>query len=176
MHSRYGSAKGTGPTAARTRPADGDGSVFARLGRGVVRHPWRVIGLWVVAAVAVIATSPGLPTTTSESSFLPKDYESIRAVNLQDRAFPQAGHVTSNAAIIVFARTDGGKLTSANSAKVAEIAKSLRAGGGQVRGDRPLARPPPGALRRRLRSPARRVDDQRAWVQPHLSSPPTPRR
>ena len=35
-------------------------------------------------------------------SFLPKSYESIRAANLQDKAFPQAGHVTASAAIIVF--------------------------------------------------------------------------
>jgi putative drug exporter of the RND superfamily len=60
----------------------------------VVHHPWLTILAWVVAAVAVIATSPGLPTTTNESSFLPKSYESIRAANLQDKAFPQAGHVT----------------------------------------------------------------------------------
>jgi RND superfamily putative drug exporter len=93
----------------------------------VVRHPWRVIALWVVAAVAVIATSPGLPTTTNESSFLPKDYESIRAASLQDKAFPQAGHVTASAAIIVFARRDGGRLTRADSAKVDQIASSLAA-------------------------------------------------
>ena len=91
----------------------------------MVRHPWRVIALWIVAAVAVIATSPGLPTTTNESSFLPKNYESIRAADLQDKAFPQTGHVTSAAAIIVFARADHGRLTSADSAKIATIAKSL---------------------------------------------------
>ena len=91
----------------------------------MVRHPWRVIALWIIAAVAVIATSPGLPTTSNESSFLPKSYESIRAADLQDKAFPQTGHVTSAAAIIVFARADHGRLTSADSAKVASIAKSL---------------------------------------------------
>lgn len=63
--------------------------MFARRGRGVVRHQWRVIGLWAVAEVAVIATAPGLPTTTSESSFLPRSYESIRAADLQDKAFPR---------------------------------------------------------------------------------------
>jgi RND superfamily putative drug exporter len=104
-----------------------DRGLFAWLGRAVVRHPWRVIALWVVAAVAVIATSPGLPTTTNESSFLPKNYESIRAMDLQDKAFPQSGHVTSAAAIIVFSRADGGKLTSADSAKVNEIATNLNA-------------------------------------------------
>ena len=91
----------------------------------MVRHPWRVIALWIIAAVAVIATSPGLPTTSNESSFLPKSYESIRAADLQDKAFPQTGHVTSAAAIIVFARADHGRLTSADSAKIATIAKSL---------------------------------------------------
>ena len=107
------------------RPAQAGRGPFAGLGRAVVRHPWRVIALWVIAAVAVIATSPGLPTTSSESSFLPGSYESIRAANLQDQAFPQAGHVTSAAATIVFARSDGGRLTGADSARIAAIAGSL---------------------------------------------------
>ncbi len=100
---------------------------FGGLGRAVVRHPWLTILAWVVVAVAVIATSPGLPTTSNESSFLPKSYESIRAADLQDKAFPQAGHVTAAAAIIVFSRADGGKLTAADSAKIASIASSLDA-------------------------------------------------
>ena len=111
---------------------DGNGytnerGLFAWLGRAVVRHPWRVIALWVIAAAAVIMTSPGLPTTTNESSFLPKNYESIRAMDLQNQAFPQTGHVTSSAAIIVFSRADGGKLTGADSAKVGSITKTLDA-------------------------------------------------
>ncbi len=101
--------------------------LFAWLGRAVVRHPWRVIALWVIAAAAVILTSPGLPTTSNESSFLPKNYESIRAMDLQDQAFPQTGNVTSAAAIIVFSRADGGKLTAADTAKVATITKDLDA-------------------------------------------------
>ena len=108
-------------------PDRGGGGFFAGLGRMVVRHPWRVIALWVVAAVAIIATAPALPTTSNESSFLPSSYESIRASSLQDKAFPQAGNVTADAAIIVFARADGGKLTSADSAKVASVAATLNA-------------------------------------------------
>ena len=107
------------------RPAQAGRGPFAWLGRAVVRHPWRVIALWVIAAVAVVATSPGLPTTASESSFLPGSYESIRAANLQDQAFPQAGHVTSSAAVIVFGRAEGGRLTGADSARIAAIARSL---------------------------------------------------
>jgi RND superfamily putative drug exporter len=86
-----------------------------------------VIALWIVAAIAVIATAPMLPTTTNESSFLPSSYESIRAMNLQDQAYPQLSNVTPNAAVIVFARADGGRLTAADSAKVASIARELDA-------------------------------------------------
>ena len=109
------------------RPGTAGQGPFAALGRAVVHHPWLTILAWVVAAVAVIATSPGLPTTTNESSFLPKSYESIRAANLQDKAFPQVGYVTASAAIIVFSRADGGKLTPADSAKVRSVAASLGA-------------------------------------------------
>jgi RND superfamily putative drug exporter len=101
--------------------------LFAWLGRAVVAHPWRVIALWVIAAAAVILTSPGLPTTSNESSFLPKDYESIRAMDLQDKAFPQTGNVTGAAAIIVFSRADGGQLTAADSAQAAAITKTVGA-------------------------------------------------
>src|SRR5207302_9933266 len=64
---RRAAGGGRGPGTAGQGP-------FAALGRVVVHHPWLTILAWVVAAVAVIATSPGLPTTTNESSFLPKSY------------------------------------------------------------------------------------------------------
>src|ERR1700722_14404299 len=99
--------------------------VFAALGQLVTRHPWRVIGAWVIIAAAVIATAPALPTTSNEASFLPSSYESIKAQNLQDQAFPQAGKVDATAAIIVFARSDRGRLTPADKAKVASIASTL---------------------------------------------------
>ena len=124
----HGDEAGTGDrraAAGEGTAVAGEQGPFAGLGRAVVRHPWRVIALWIVAAVAVIATSPGLPTTTNESSFLPKSYESIRAAALQDKAFPQTGHVTSAAAIMVFARADHARLTSADSAKIVAIATSL---------------------------------------------------
>ena len=99
--------------------------MFAALGQLVTRHPWRVIGVWIIIAVAVIATAPALPTTSNEASFLPSSYESIKAQNLQDQAFPQAGKVDATAAIIVFARSDRGRLTPADKAKVASIASTL---------------------------------------------------
>src|SRR3984957_14245927 len=128
VSNRHGDTAGTGDRPAvvsESTAVVAEQGPFAGLGRAVVRHPWRVIALWIIAAVAVIATSPGLPTTSNESSFLPKSYESIRAADLQDKAVAQTGDVTSAAAIIVFARADHGRLTSADSAEVTSIAKPL---------------------------------------------------
>jgi putative drug exporter of the RND superfamily len=111
-------------TAGPEAPVAGRGP-FAWLGRVVARHPWRVIALWIIAAVAVIATAPALPTTTNEASFLPSSYESIKAQDLQQQAFPQSSHVDAAAAIIVFARSGGGRLTPADEAKVASVASTL---------------------------------------------------
>ncbi|HVX44236.1 MAG TPA: MMPL family transporter [Mycobacteriales bacterium] len=97
--------------------------MFARLGRAVVFHPWRVIALWIVAAVVIIAFSPGLSQSSDESDFLPKHYESIKAAELQDKAFPQA---FTPSVVTVFQRKDGGKLTAADSDQIVQISKDLK--------------------------------------------------
>ena len=109
------------------RGGGGGGGAFAALARFVVRNPWKVIAGWIVVAFIVIATAPALPTTSNESSFLPSSYESIRAQTLQSQAFPQQGHVTADASIIVFSRPDGGPLTAADSATVTRVTAELNA-------------------------------------------------
>jgi putative drug exporter of the RND superfamily len=105
------------------RPGGGaERGLFARLGRLVAQHPWRVIGVWVIAAFVVIGFAPHLSSTTDEASFLPGHYESIQAQNLQQSAFPQAA---APAAIIVLERADGSALTAADSATVNGIATKL---------------------------------------------------
>ncbi|HEU5029903.1 MAG TPA: MMPL family transporter [Spirillospora sp.] len=96
--------------------------MFARIGRVVVHHPWRVIAVWLVAAVAVVALAPKLTATTDEASFLPSHYESIQAQTLQQKAFPQAA---TPAAIIVLERRDGAPLTAADSGRVASVGRAL---------------------------------------------------
>jgi putative drug exporter of the RND superfamily len=98
--------------------------VFARLGRVVVHHPWKVIGLWVLAIVAVLSTAPTLSATTDQSEFLPSHYESIQAMKLQEQAFPQ---YAAPAALIVMVRADGAALTDDDSAAVAAAAAALTA-------------------------------------------------
>jgi RND superfamily putative drug exporter len=98
--------------------------MFAALGRFVTRFPWYVIGAWVLLAVAVVALAPALTSTQDESEFLPKHYESIRAAQVQDDEFPSQ---SQPGAIMVFDRTDGGKLSAADSAKVEQIVGQLDA-------------------------------------------------
>lgn len=97
--------------------------MFAWLGRVVVGHPWRVIGCWIIATIAIVALSPKLNSTSDESDFLPKHYESIQAQQVQSQAFPQA---FTPSVIVVFQRTNGGKLTKADTARVAGIAKAVQ--------------------------------------------------
>ncbi|MFG2957335.1 MMPL family transporter [Streptomyces sp. NPDC048291] len=96
--------------------------MFRRIGSAVVRHPVWTIVAWLIAAVAIVATAPSLPSNSDESSFLPKSYESIKAADLQAKAFPSA---FTPSAIALYQRTDGGKLTAADKKDVARFATEL---------------------------------------------------
>ncbi|MFF4705538.1 MMPL family transporter [Streptomyces sp. NPDC001288] len=96
--------------------------MFRRIGTAVVRHPVWTIVAWLIAAVAIVATAPSLPSNSDESSFLPKSYESIQAADLQQKAFPSA---FTPSAIALYQRTDGGKLSAADLKDVARITTEL---------------------------------------------------
>jgi RND superfamily putative drug exporter len=100
--------------------------VFARLGRTVVAHPWRVIGVWVVVAVSLVVFAPRLGdiTETDQTAFLPDKYESVKAQQIADEAFPQTTGLT---ALTVVKRQDDAALTQADSDRVAQIAQALDA-------------------------------------------------
>ena len=97
--------------------------MFGALGRLASRRPWFVIAAWIVFAGLVIALAPAFKATQDQAEFLPDHYESIRAFTLQDEAFPQSSQV---GAIIVFDRTDGGKLTADDSAQVQQVVDGLQ--------------------------------------------------
>lgn len=96
--------------------------MFHRIGRTVVRHPVWTIVAWLIAAVAIIATAPSLPSNSDESSFLPSSYESIKAMDLQEKAFPSA---FTPSAIVLYQRADQGRLTAADKADIAKITTGL---------------------------------------------------
>ncbi|KMS85203.1 membrane protein [Streptomyces regensis] len=96
--------------------------MFRRIGNAVVRHPIWTIVAWLIAAVAIVATAPTLPSNSDESSFLPKSYESIQAAQLQEKAFPSA---FTPSALVLYQRTDGGKLSAADLRDVTRITSEL---------------------------------------------------
>jgi RND superfamily putative drug exporter len=96
--------------------------MFGALGRLASRHPWYVIAAWVVFAGLVIALAPPFKATQDQAEFLPGHYESIRAFNLQDKAFPQNSQV---GAIVVFDRKDGGRLTADDQAEIKQVVDGL---------------------------------------------------
>ncbi|HEY2950241.1 MAG TPA: MMPL family transporter [Micromonosporaceae bacterium] len=102
--------------------------MFERIGRFVVRNPWKVIATWVLAAVATVAFAPGLGDVTSQeqADFLPDRYESVKAMNLAQSAF---GDANDSTATIVVKRTDGAQLTNADQATVTQLATAIDGAG-----------------------------------------------
>lgn len=98
--------------------------MFARLARFVVRHPWWTIVAWLVAAVLIIALSPKLTTESDQGDFLPSKYESVQALKIAEKAFPQQEDTSS---LVVVKRSDGQALTAQDTAKVNAAAKTLNA-------------------------------------------------
>ncbi|MGK5637399.1 MMPL family transporter [Streptomyces sp. URMC 126] len=98
--------------------------MFRRVGRFAVHRPWVTILAWIVAAVALGILAPGLKSTTDQAEFLPSHYESVKAGKVQEKAFPQDEQA---AALGVFKRADGGKLTAQDKRDVAKVAAGLDA-------------------------------------------------
>ncbi len=98
--------------------------MFAGLARFVVRHPLWTILAWFVTAALIVVFSPNLETKSDQGDFLPSKYESAQAVKLAEKAFPQQADTL---AFIVVKRTDGGKITQADSVRVEQAAKDLAA-------------------------------------------------
>ncbi|WP_327382464.1 MMPL family transporter [Streptomyces sp. NBC_01207] len=97
--------------------------MFGRIGRFSVKRPWLTIVAWIIAAVALSALAPSLKPANDQADFLPSRFESVQAAKTAAAAFPQS---EESAAIAVFQRTDGGKLTDADKADVAKVAAGLQ--------------------------------------------------
>ena len=103
--------------------------MFKRVGSTVVAHPWRVIAVWVVAAVAIVGLSPSLSDVTNadQTSFLPDDYPSVQAQEFAEEAFPEQSSGSSS--IFVVTPEGGGPLTGAQVQAVSSFAEELQAAG-----------------------------------------------
>jgi RND superfamily putative drug exporter len=100
-----------------------------RLGRSSARHPFRVLGLWLVAAIAVVALQGRAGGVFDNSARVP-GVESQHAADVLNNRFPSQG---GQAARIVL-HTDNGRLDDAAPASTIERARARLAGGHDVAG------------------------------------------
>jgi RND superfamily putative drug exporter len=100
------------------------------------RGKWVVLGLWIVAFVAMMPVGAKLADETRDdtTSFLPESAESTEVVEILDRDFA-SGETTQG--LIVYRRDAG--LTAADREKIAADAEDLEALGDE---ELPLTRPP----------------------------------
>lgn len=102
--------------------------MFKAFGEFITKYRWYVVGLWVIAAIAVVSLSPKLADVTSndQASFLPNSYESIQAQEIAKEYFPQA---QGQSAIVVFKDTDGKQLTEADQQKIMQVVTGINTAG-----------------------------------------------
>jgi RND superfamily putative drug exporter len=100
--------------------------MFERLARFVVYNPWKVIAVWVLAAIAIMAFAPTLSDVTNrdQTNFLPNSYESVKALELGKQSFERSN---DSSATVVLKRADGAELTADDQTKVADIGQRVKA-------------------------------------------------
>jgi RND superfamily putative drug exporter len=100
-----------------------------RLGRSSARHPFRVLGLWLVAAVAVVALQGRAGGVFDNSSRVP-GAESQHAADVLSNRFPSQGGQSAR----IVLHTDNGRLDDAAHAATVVQARTQLAGGHDVAG------------------------------------------
>lgn len=97
-----------------------------RFGEFIVARRWWVLAGWLVATILIVAFSPSLSSveSTDQSSFLPKNYESIKAMDVAKQVSPQSQDASD---IIVFKRSTGGALTTTDMHRVQSVVAELNA-------------------------------------------------
>jgi RND superfamily putative drug exporter len=88
-----------------------------RLGRSSALHPWRVLAVWVLVAVTVLALNSSVGGTSDETFRLP-GADSQRAADALAERFPRQSLFTSN---VVFHEPDGLTTPAARSAVRAAV-------------------------------------------------------
>src|SRR3954451_8538388 len=115
--------------AGPTSQEDPMSAFLFRLGRSSARHPFRVLGLWLVAAAAGVALQGHAGGVFDNSARVP-GVESQHAADVLNDRFPTQG---GQAARIVL-HTDNGRLDDADHAATVEQARAQLAGGHDVAG------------------------------------------
>jgi RND superfamily putative drug exporter len=115
--------------AGPTSQEDPMSAFLFRLGRSSARHPLRVLGLWLVAAVAVVALQGAAGGQFDNSSRVP-GVESQHAADVLSNRFPSRGGQSAR----IVLHTDNGRLDDTLHAPSVEQARAALAGGHDVTG------------------------------------------
>jgi putative drug exporter of the RND superfamily len=93
-------------------------------GEFITRKRWWVLATWLVAAVVIVAFSPRLSSieTNDQSGFLPKEYESIKAMTVAKQISATSQNPTD---VIVFQKKAGGALNAADTKAIGGIVAAL---------------------------------------------------
>ena len=100
-----------------------------RLGRTSARHPFRVLGLWLVAAIAVMALQGSAGGEFDNSERVP-GVESQHAADVLNDRFPSQGGLSAR----IVLHADDGRLDDADHAATVEQARADLADGADVAG------------------------------------------
>ena len=110
-----------------------------RLGRSSARHPFRVLGLWIVIAIAIVALQ-GAGGGQFVNRFRVPGAESQHAADVLNERFPSHGGQTSR----IVLHTDHGRLDDATHAATVRQVRDELAHGHDVAGVAPGATSPDG--------------------------------
>ncbi len=99
-------------------------TILYRWGRAAARHPWRMIGVWLTIAAAVLALEVTVGGETSDNFRIPGTEAQIGADLLLD-SFPAEGGVAGR---VVFADPDGDVTDPASRAVIAEALEAFAGG------------------------------------------------
>ena len=77
--------------------------ILYRWGRSAARHPWRMIGAWLVVVIAVVGLQRSIGDSTSDNFNIPGT-EAQRGIDLLNERFPSQGGSSGQ---VVFADPDG---------------------------------------------------------------------
>lgn len=108
--------------------------MFERMRCAVVRHPVRVIMMWVGAAMVLVGLTflvfgpdgPVPEASAAQAGLLPDRYESARAAKVAERAFPDTADAVPGA-ILVVSREDGQALDAADVDRATAAVNALNA-------------------------------------------------
>jgi putative drug exporter of the RND superfamily len=95
-----------------------------KFGSFITKNRWWIILIWLVAAVLIVSVSPSLSSveSTNENNFIPKNYESVKAIDAGKLISPTSQDATD---IIVFKNINNQPLSAAEISKINHTVTSL---------------------------------------------------